>query len=96
MVLQQNTTTLVGSFSGGGVLTCTAPSGSSSSPIPSGSVVNGQINDNEVSFDLGSTSFHQTGTVTGSSMGGTATWTFPTGGASTFGSLSGSWTATRQ
>jgi hypothetical protein len=49
-----------------------------------------------VSFDLGSANFHQTGTVSGSSMAGTATWTFESGGASTLGELSGSWTATKQ
>jgi hypothetical protein len=93
---QQNTTTLSGSFSGGGLLNCTAPFGSFSAPISSGSVVNGQINGNQVSFDLGSAAFHQEGTVTGSSMGGTATWGFQSGSASTLGTLTGSWTATRE
>jgi hypothetical protein len=34
--------------------------------------------------------------VTGSSMGGTATWTFESGIASTLGELTGNWTAARQ
>jgi hypothetical protein len=94
--LQQSTTTFTGSYGGGGVLTCTAPFGSFSAATGSGSVLNGQISGNEVSFDLGSANFHQVGTVTGSSMAGTATWAFESGSASTLGTLTGSWTATRQ
>ena len=96
ITLQQSTTTFTGTYGGGGVLTCTAPFGSFSAATGSGSVLNGEISGNEVSFDLGSASFHQTGTVTGSSMAGTATWTFDEGSAGTLGVLTGSWTATKQ
>ena len=95
ITLQQGTTTLSG-YAGGGVLTCTAPHGSFSTAISLGPVFNGQISGTEVSFDLGSADFHQVGTVNGSSMAGTATWTFESGSASTLGTLTGSWTATRQ
>jgi hypothetical protein len=94
--LQQSTTTFSGSHGGGGVLTCTAPFGSFSSAVGSGPVLNGQISGNGISFDLSSANFHQVGTVNGSSMAGTATWTFASGSASTLGTLTGSWTATRQ
>jgi hypothetical protein len=98
ITLQQNTTTFSGSYGGGGVITCTAPFGSFSAVVGSGSVRNGQISGNVVSFDLGSTAFHQEGTVTGEVMQGTATWTFPasSGSAGTLGELTGGWTATRE
>jgi hypothetical protein len=95
ITLQQSTTTLSG-YAGGGMLICTAPHGSFSSAISSGPVLNGQISGTKVSFDLGSPDFHQVGTVHGTSMGGTASWTFESGSASTLGTLTGSWTATRQ
>lgn len=96
ITFQQNTTTLSGSYGGGGVLTCTGPNGSFSFAIGSGSVLNGQISGNQISYDLGTADFHQVGTVNGSSMAGTATWTFRSGSGSTLGTLTGSWAATRQ
>ena len=96
LTLQQSTTTFTGTYGGGGVLTCTAPFGSFSAATGSGSVLNGEINGNQVDFDIGSANFHHTGTVAGSSMSGTATWTFQEGSASTLGALTGSWTATKQ
>jgi hypothetical protein len=95
ITLQQNTTTFSGSYGGGGVLNCTAPQGAFSYAIGSGSVLNGQVSGNEVSFDLGTADFHHVGTVNGASMAGTASWTFESGSASTLGTLTGSWTATR-
>lgn len=94
--LQQSNTTFTGSYGGGGLLTCTAPFGSFSSATGSGSVLNGQLSGSQISFDLGSANFHQVGTVNGSSMSGTATWTFQSGNAGTLGTLTGSWTATKQ
>jgi hypothetical protein len=94
--LQQSTTTFTGTYGGGGVLSCTGPFGSFFAAMGSGSVLNGEISGNQVSFDLGSSNFHQVGNVTGSSMGGTATWTFESGIASTLGELTGNWTAARQ
>jgi hypothetical protein len=96
LTLQQSTTTFTGSYGGGGVLSCTAPFGSFSAATGSGSVINGQITGNQVSFDIGSANFHHAGTVTGSTMAGTATWTFDEGSAGTLGALTGSWTATKQ
>ncbi|HEX6434344.1 MAG TPA: hypothetical protein VFZ87_08865, partial [Gemmatimonadales bacterium] len=95
LTFQQSTTTFTGTYSGGGVLTCTAPFGSFSAATGSGSVIDGEISRNEVSFDLDSANFHHTGTVAGSSMTGTAIWTFVEGSASTLGALTGSWTATK-
>jgi len=96
ITLQQSTTTFAGTYGGGGVLSCTAPFGSFFAATGSGSVLNGQVSGNEVSFDLGSANFHQVGTVNGSSMAGTATWSFESGSASTLGELTGSWTATKE
>jgi hypothetical protein len=96
LTLNQSTTTFTGTYGGGGVLSCTAPFGSFSAATGSGSVVNGQVDGSEVSFDLGTANFHHSGTASGSSMSGTATWTFESGGAGTLGELSGSWTATKQ
>ena len=96
LTLQQSTTTFSGTYGGGGILTCTAPIGSFSAAAGSGSVINGQISGNQVSFDIGSENFHHSGTVTGSTMAGTATWTFDEGSAGTLGALNGNWTATKQ
>ncbi len=96
MTFQQNTTTFSGSYGGGGVLNCTAPQGAFSAAVGSGSVLNGAIDGNEVTFDLGTADFHHVGTVNGSSMTGTASWTFVLGPVSAAGMLTGSWTATRQ
>jgi hypothetical protein len=96
LTLNQSTTAFTGTYGGGGVLSCTAPFGSFSAATGSGSVLNGQVDGNEVSFDIGTANFHQVGTVNGSSMAGTATWTFESGSASTLGELTGSWTATGQ
>ena len=96
LTLQQSTTTFTGTYGGGGVLTCTAPLGSFSAATGSGSVINGQVSGHQVSFDIGSENFHHAGTVTGSTMTGTATWSFDEGSAGTLGELTGSWTATKQ
>jgi hypothetical protein len=94
--LLQSTTTFSGSYGGGGVLTCTSPVGSFSAATGSGSVLNGEISGSQISFDLGSADFHHEGTVSGSSMTGTATWTFQSGSAGALGVLTGTWTATKQ
>jgi hypothetical protein len=38
-------------------------------------ITNGRITGNAISFDLASSAAHQTGTVSGDTMSGTATWT---------------------
>lgn len=54
-----------------------------------GSVINGQVSGNQVSLDIGSENFHHAGTVSGSTMAATTTWTFDEGSAGTPGALNG-------
>lgn len=59
----------------------------------SGSIVNGSVNGNGVTFDVDTAAAHQTGTASGNTMHGSATWTIPTQSGSIV--LSGTWSATR-
>jgi hypothetical protein len=54
-----------------------------------GVVVSGTVSGNSVSFDLDNATTHQTGTISGNTMSGSAAWTDATG------SLSGTWSANR-
>ena len=71
------TVTQVGStFSGtysGGTLSCTSSSGTVSGAVGSGVVVSGSLVGNAVSFDLDTSDWRNTGSVTGNSMSGTVT-----------------------
>ena len=58
-----------------------------------GTVVNGKLNDSDVHFDLDSPDFHQTGTVSGNSLSGSATWTLDFGSGPL--TLTGSWAASK-
>ena len=70
--VSQTGTTFSGSYSGG-TLTCTTPSGTSSVAIGSGTVVSGSVSGSSVSFDLDTSDWRNTGTITGGSMSGTVT-----------------------
>ena len=61
----------------------------------SGSVVNGSVSGNTVNFDLDTQDFHHTGTLSGNSMSGTATWTFDLGAPVGEVTLSGNWSASK-
>jgi hypothetical protein len=54
------------------------------------------MNGTTVSFDLDSPDLHQTGTVSGSSMSGVATWTFDFGSGTNPVTLTGTWEADKQ
>jgi hypothetical protein len=59
-----------------------------------GVIANGTVDVNAVAFDLDTQDFHQTGTVNGASMSGTARWVVDLGGGGTV-TLNGNWSAVR-
>jgi autotransporter translocation and assembly factor TamB len=87
--------TFTGTY-GSGTMTCAAGGQSQSGQFPSGAVVNGTINGNAVAFDLDTPDQHQTGTVSGNSMSGTATWKYNFGAPYGVVTLTGSWSASKQ
>lgn len=74
MTLNQTGTTFTGSTSGG-TLTCSGGGQTVSEPLGSGTVVNGSVDGDEVSFDFDTSDWRHQGTVSGSSMNGTVTIT---------------------
>ena len=70
-------------------LTCNGMSGSAST----GSVLNGTVAQNQVAFDLNDPAFHQSGSLNGDEMSGSATWTLTVSGTSY--TVTGIWTASR-
>jgi hypothetical protein len=92
--LTQSGTTFTGTY-GPGTLSCQA-GGSPVSVNTHGSIVNGTVNGNSIQFDLDTQDFHHTGTVNGSSMSGTARWTFDLGGTIGVVTLNGNWSAAKQ
>ncbi len=95
LTLNQTGNTFSGSYTGG-ELTCSGPGGTFSDPVGSGSVVNGQINGNSLSFDLDTPDFHQIGTITGNSLSGTAQWRVDFGAPTGVVTLNGNWGAAKQ
>jgi hypothetical protein len=95
LTLNQTGSTFSGSYTGG-ELTCSGPGGTFSEPVGSGSVVNGQINGNSLSFDLDTPDFHQIGTITGNSLSGTAQWRVDFGAPTGVVTLNGNWGAAKQ
>jgi len=88
MTLTHQGTAFTGSYSNA-IVAC---DGQSSAPF-TGTVVNGAVNGDQVSFDLDTTALHQTGSLSGASMSGPATWTLSSGTSTIV--LTGSWAATR-
>jgi hypothetical protein len=84
--------TFGGSFSDG-TISCTTPDGPVTETDQSGSVLNGTIHNTTVAFELGDTSYHNSGTLASGSITGTASIT-QTIGASTY-TLNGTFTATQ-
>jgi len=60
-----------------------------------GTVVNGTVNQNTVAFDLDTQDVHQTGTVSGATMSGSAQWDVNAPGGGSF-TLNGNWSAEKQ
>lgn len=94
MTLSQSGTTFSGSY-GPAAVSCIA-GGQSESVQIHGIIVNGTIDGNAIAFDLDTQDFHQTGSVSGSSMSGTARWTFDLGGSTGIVVLNGNWAAAKQ
>lgn len=94
LTITQSGTTFSGSY-GPGAFTCSAGSQSSGVQVH-GTVVNGTIDGNAVTFDMDTQDFHQTGSVAGTSMSGTARWTFDLGGSTGIVVLNGNWAAASQ
>jgi hypothetical protein len=61
--------------------------------VSTGLVVNGSIAGNQVTFDLNDPAFHQSGSLTGDDMSGSATWTLNIDGTSH--TVTGTWSAVR-
>jgi hypothetical protein len=60
-----------------------------------GTIVNGTVSVNAVTFDLDTQDFHQTGSANGNSMSGTAHWVIDLGAGQTA-TLNGNWSAAKQ
>jgi hypothetical protein len=96
LTLTQTRNTFAGLYSGG-QLTCSGPRGNSSAPVLSGSVKNGAVNGNNVTFDIDTPDSHFTGAVSdASSMSGTARWKIDFGPPNGVVTLDGNWEAVRQ
>jgi hypothetical protein len=91
MTLQQAGSSFSGSYNGG-QLKCSSPSGSDSS-VTSGKVVHGSIAGDNVQFDLDTTAWHHTGTISGTTMSGLVNATFVVSGTPV--TVAGNWSATK-
>jgi hypothetical protein len=94
LTITQSGTTFSGSY-GPGTITCSAGSQSTDISVQ-GIIVNGTIDGNAVTFDMDTQDFHQTGSVAGTSMSGTARWTFDLGGSIGIVVLNRNWAAAKQ
>lgn len=86
MVVNQSGSTFTGTYSNGQI-TCNGTSGGGTA----GTIVNGTISGNTVAFDLDNQAAHQTGTISGNSMSGTAIWTLSVSGTTY--TINGTWSA---
>jgi hypothetical protein len=94
LALTQTGSTFSGSYSNA-KLTCQLAGAQAVIGTFSGQVVNGVISGDSVSFDFNTSAFTNVGTITGSSMSGTATTTQNVGGTIGNVTLSGQWGATK-
>jgi hypothetical protein len=72
MTFAQTGTTFTGTVASGGLLSCTGPAGSDNEVLGSDVIANGVVNGNAVQFDIGTSDFHNTGTLSGNTISGTA------------------------
>lgn len=91
MTLQQAGESFSGTYSGG-QFKCSSAVGSDSAPT-SGKVVHGSLSGTSVQFDLDTTAWHQTGTISGTTMSGLVNATLVVGGTPI--TIAGDWTATK-
>lgn len=92
--ITQNTTTFTGNSTSTYIISCTDGVTTVEDTLTGAIITNGRINGNSISFDLATSAAHQTGTVTGNTMSGTATWTLDLGSSGTV-VLSGSFAGNR-
>lgn len=97
--LTQTSSTFAGTYSGANA-DCTFTSTHLAFPLSSsGTIVDGRINGDQVSFDMGDHLWSQTGSISGNSMSGNATITINSG-IDTLGSsvitVRGQWAAVKQ
>ena len=94
LTLTHSSATAFGGTYGPVIVTCVAGADEFSGTFQ-GTVVNGTVNGSSVAFDLDTPDVHQTGTVSGSSMSGSAHWIVNAPGGGTL-TGSGTWSATKQ
>ena len=94
LTLSQTGSTFGGTYSNAKI-TCQAGGQQAVLGTFSGNVVNGLISGDSVSFDFDTTAFTNAGTISGSSMSGSATATENVGGAIGKVTLTGQWNATQ-
>ena len=95
MNLTQTGATFSGSYSGG-TFTCVGGGESFSTQLGTGSVIDGAIGGNSVSFELDSPDFPLAGTISGRSMSGTCTMRVDLGEPYGVITLAGNWGAAEQ
>jgi len=82
-VISQSGTTFSGTSSSTYTITCTDGVNTLSETFVGAIITNGHINGSAIQFDLATSSAHQTGTISGNSMTGTASWTLDLGSSGT-------------
>jgi len=82
-VISQTGATFTGTSNSTYTFTCTDGVTTLSDTFTGAVITNGHINGSAVDFDLATSSAHQTGTVSGNSITGSATWTVDLGGSGT-------------
>jgi hypothetical protein len=92
--LTQSGTTFSGVQTGAGTLICLANGEAFEETVSGETLTAGAVTGNAVSFRVGSVQSTHNGTVTGTSMNGTASWTFDLGGNVTV-ALNGQWSAVK-
>jgi len=82
-VITQSGATFTGTSNSTYTFTCTDGVNTVSQTATGGIITNGQINGSSITFDLATSSAHQTGTLSGNSITGTSTWTIDLGSSGT-------------
>lgn len=73
MTFAQTGNTFSGTVASGGLLSCTGPAGVDNEVLGGDVIANGVVNGNAIQFDIGTSDFHNIGTLSGASISGTTT-----------------------
>lgn len=95
LTLRQSGGTFAGSGNGG-TLSCQSAADTASTTLDGVSVVNGRVSGQAVWFDFGSSDLHQSGSISGATITGAATWRLDLGSPTGVIVLSGPFSAARQ